>query len=234
MTQYTKLSRALHRSSDTEMMLVNKCRDMKVDTIAPPPPPPTDLAPPSPVPPRPATQTELVDKASQLQVALATKQEDDVTIAKLRVESAKAWARADLATIREKAAQDLIGKLQTEIDNLRLQLKEAQVDSRGAVEGGRPAAPMPPLKGNDLSRASRADSRADSRAEVGAPAPIGASGDTGPAVPSGPQQPQDAPAALGPPVPSPFAEWKAAHSIWTPSSVASNDAPARRTSRRLR
>ena len=30
MTQYTKLSRALHRSSDTEMMLVNKCREMKV------------------------------------------------------------------------------------------------------------------------------------------------------------------------------------------------------------
>ena len=30
MAQYTKLSRALHRSSDTEMMLVNKCREMKV------------------------------------------------------------------------------------------------------------------------------------------------------------------------------------------------------------
>mmetsp|Transcript_4647 Transcript_4647/g.10035 ORF Transcript_4647/g.10035 Transcript_4647/m.10035 type:complete len:233 (-) Transcript_4647:48-746(-) len=202
MTQYTKLSRALHRSSDTEMMLVNKCRDMK---------------------------TELVDKASQLQVALATKQEDDVTIAKLRVESAKAWARADLATVREKAAQDLIGKLQQEIDNLRSQLKEAQADS--AVEGGRPAAPMPPLKGNDISRASRADSRA----EVSAPAAVGASGDAGSTVRSpGPQQPHDAPASLGPPMPSPFAEWKAAHSIWTPSSVASNEAPSRRMSRRPR
>ena len=48
----------------------------------------------------------------QLQVANATKLEDDLTIAKLRRDSQKAWKRADLATVREKAAQNLIGKLQ--------------------------------------------------------------------------------------------------------------------------
>ena len=85
LAQYTKLSRALHRSFDTEAQLVNKCRDLK---------------------------TSLVDTATQLQVALATKKEDDLTITKLRLDAEKAWAKADMLQVREKSAQKLTITLQ--------------------------------------------------------------------------------------------------------------------------
>ena len=55
---------------------------------------------------------QLVEKAQQLQVAQATKREDDLTIVGLRREMDKGAARADMLSVREKAAQRLVGELQ--------------------------------------------------------------------------------------------------------------------------
>ena len=51
-------------------------------------------------------------EAQQLQVAQATKREDDLTIVGLRREMDKGAARADMLSVREKAAQRLVGELQ--------------------------------------------------------------------------------------------------------------------------
>ena len=57
-------------------------------------------------------QMQLVEKAQQLQVAQAMKREDDLTITGLRREMEKSAARADMLSVREKAAQKLVAELQ--------------------------------------------------------------------------------------------------------------------------
>ena len=55
---------------------------------------------------------QLVEKAQQLQVTQATKREDEITIIGLRREMEKGAARADMLSVREKAAQKLVADLQ--------------------------------------------------------------------------------------------------------------------------
>ena len=55
---------------------------------------------------------QLVEKAQQLQVAQAAKREDEITITGLRREMEKGAARADMLSVREKAAQKLVADLQ--------------------------------------------------------------------------------------------------------------------------
>jgi len=95
-SQYMKLSRAMQRSKLHESELLAKCREMK---------------------------TMLVEKAQQLQVAQAQRIEDKATMQTLRFEMEKSVARADLASMRELAARNLVLDLQKEVENLKTRLR---------------------------------------------------------------------------------------------------------------
>mmetsp|Transcript_2829 Transcript_2829/g.3904 ORF Transcript_2829/g.3904 Transcript_2829/m.3904 type:complete len:162 (-) Transcript_2829:223-708(-) len=94
--RFSTLSRALQRSKFTETELLSKCRELK---------------------------GALVEKAHQLQLAQATKLEDEHTIQSLRAEMQKAVSKADSSYAREQAARQLVTDLQQEIENLRAKLQ---------------------------------------------------------------------------------------------------------------
>jgi hypothetical protein len=111
--RFNTLSRAMQRSKFTETELLSKCRELK---------------------------GALVEKAHQLQLAQATKLEDEHTIQALRAEMQKAVAKADNSYAREQAARQLVVDLQQEVENLRAKLaaeavnREKELDS--LVGGG--------------------------------------------------------------------------------------------------
>jgi hypothetical protein len=99
-SQYMKLSRAMQRSKFHESELISKCRELK---------------------------TTLVEKAQQLQVAQAQRIEDEATMQTLRNEMEKAVARADLSSVRELAARNLVIDLQKEVENLKTRLRSEAI-----------------------------------------------------------------------------------------------------------
>uniref|UniRef100_A0A7S2SRT6 Uncharacterized protein n=1 Tax=Rhizochromulina marina TaxID=1034831 RepID=A0A7S2SRT6_9STRA len=107
--KFTKVSRALHRSLESEAELLEQSRELK---------------------------TSLVEKTIQLQAAFATIQQDEVTIKQLRREAKKAISRAEMLAAKDKTAQQLIQDLQKEVENLRVQvssLKEEENKKRRVV-----------------------------------------------------------------------------------------------------
>lgn len=121
--RFNTLSRAMQRSKFTETELLSKCRELK---------------------------GALVEKAHQLQLAQATKLEDEHTIQALRAEMQKAVAKTDNSYTREQAARQLVTDLQSEIENLRAKLaaeasnreKELDTYTGGALSSNGGAGPQ--------------------------------------------------------------------------------------------
>jgi hypothetical protein len=118
-SQFKKVSRALRSSLEMQSEMLSQCRELKVKRRKEPYSPQVATAMLVHSHHLPVTtlyehvlQMQLVEKAQQLQVAQAMKREDDLTITGLRREMEKSAARADMLSVREKAAQKLVAELQ--------------------------------------------------------------------------------------------------------------------------
>lgn len=203
---YTKMSRAMHRSIESEALLLRKCRELK---------------------------TELVKTASQLQVARATAEQDQTTIAELRKTMYASLVKTEMSAAKEHAAELLIAELQEEVEQLRASVAEQQQE----MEQLKTSSARTEELLADANERLRHRQHHHSPASRGGGTPSdGSRRGTTPvdlirpssnrsahrrtnAALEGPPSEAESRGGKPPGAMSPFDEWKAANGIWSPSTL---------------